>query len=303
MTSRLLSLKLWLDNDSIKASQSESFNFLRCMPFIMLHIACLAIFYVGWSTVAIAFCIAFFIIRMFFITAFYHRYFAHRSFQTSRLAQFIFAVLGNTAAQRGPLWWAGHHRHHHQYSDQDQDLHSPVKRGFWWSHIGWFTCDASFHTPTNRIRDFQKYPELVFLNRFDALVPVVTAACIYIVGELLYYQRPELNTNGLQMLVWGFVVSTVALFHSTVTINSLAHIWGKRRFDTKDNSRNNAVLALLTLGEGWHNNHHRYPRSAKHGFTYYEIDITYLVLLLMKKLGIIWNLQPIPQHIKDEIKS
>ena len=302
MNGLLGTLKLWVDSDTPAPTNQQTFNFARCIPFIALHLACLGVIWVGVSTTAVVFCVAFFFIRMFAITAFYHRYFSHRSFKTSRPAQFVFAVLGNMAAQRGPLWWAGHHRHHHQHSDQDLDLHSPVKRGFWWSHVGWFTCDASFNTPKDRIKDFYKYPELVFLNRYDTIIPIVTALSIFALGELLAVFAPKLETNGYQLVVWGFVVSTVALFHSTVTINSLAHVWGKKRFNTNDNSRNNAFLALLTLGEGWHNNHHRYPRSAKHGFAKHELDITYLLLLAMSKIGLIWALQPIPQHVKNEMK-
>ena len=302
MSSIYSSIRMWFDNDIASDSHSENFNWFRCLPFVLLHISCLGVIWTGWSPFAVYFCIGFFFLRMFSITAFYHRYFSHRSFKTSRTAQFIFAVLGNMAVQRGPLWWAGHHRHHHQHSDTESDLHSPVKRGFWWSHMGWFTCDASFKTPIQRIEDFAKFPELRFLNRYDSLVPLLTGFSLFVLGELLKHTSPQLGTSGVQLLVWGFFISTVLLFHSTVTINSLAHIWGKKRFETEDNSRNNAFLAVITLGEGWHNNHHRYPRAAKHGFTAYEIDITYMLLWVMNKLGLVWDLTPLPQRIKAEIK-
>lgn len=295
-------IRLWFDSEATEVGNSEQVNWLRCIPFVLLHLACFAALWTGASTFAILFCIGFFWLRMFAITAFYHRYFSHRSFKTSRSAQFVFAVLGNMSAQRGPLWWAGHHRHHHQHSDQALDLHSPVQRSFWWSHMGWFTCDASFKTPYDRIRDFTRFPELVFLNRYDALVPALTMLAIFCLGELLAAFAPALETNGLQLLVWGFFISTTLLFHSTVTINSLAHVWGKRRFATNDNSRNNLALALITLGEGWHNNHHRYPASARHGFARWEIDITWLLLLLMKKLGLIWELKPIPARVQQEMR-
>lgn len=293
---------LWFDSEAAEVGNSEQVNWLRCIPFALMHLACFAVIWVGSSAFAIGFCVAFFWLRMFAITAFYHRYFSHRSFQTSRIAQFIFAVLGNMSAQRGPLWWAGHHRHHHQHSDQALDLHSPVQRSFWWSHMGWFTCDASFKTPYDRIRDFTKYPELVFLNRYDSLVPAITLLAIYLLGEALALWAPALETNGLQLLTWGFFISTTLLFHSTVTINSLAHVWGKRRFNTDDNSRNNFWLALITLGEGWHNNHHHYPISARHGFGRWELDITYLLLRAMSKVGLIWALKPIPARVQDEMK-
>jgi len=215
----------------------------------------------------------------------------------------VFAVLGASAAQRGPLWWAAHHRHHHQYSDRPEDLHSPHQGGFWWSHAGWFTCDAGFTMNEKRVRDWLKFPELRFINRFDSLVPAVFAALIYLLGEALARWAPGLNTNGLQLLIWGFFISTVVLFHATVSINSLLHVWGKRRFDTDDDSRNNFWLALITLGEGWHNNHHRWPRSVRQGFRWYEIDITWYGLWLLSKLGIVWDLNPIPEHIREETRQ
>mgnify|MGYP006275477745 CR=1 FL=1 len=296
----------WFDSeagsDHLDVS-SRRFNMLRVLPFIGLHLACLLAFVTGVSTFAVVFAIAFFLIRMFAITGFYHRYFSHKTFKTSRPAQFIFAVIGASAAQRGPLWWAAHHRHHHQYSDQPEDLHSPHQGGFWWSHAGWFTCDAGFATNEKRVRDWLKFPELRFINRFDTLVPALFAVLIYVLGEALATWAPQLNTNGFQLLVWGFFISTVALFHATVSINSLLHVWGKRRFETDDDSRNNFWLALVTLGEGWHNNHHRWPRSVRQGFRWYEIDITWYGLWVLSKMGIVWDLNPIPAHIQEETRQ
>jgi stearoyl-CoA desaturase (delta-9 desaturase) len=296
----------WFDS-SVGSDQSEtnarSFSFIRVIPFLALHLACLAALYTGVSAFAVIFALVFFLIRMFAITAFYHRYFAHKTFKTGRVAQFFFAVLGASAAQRGPLWWAAHHRHHHQHSDTENDLHSPHHRGFLWSHIGWFTCDAGFAMDTRKVRDWMKFPELRFINRFDSLVPALTGVAIYVLGEALSVWAPELGTNGLQLLTWGFFISTVVLFHATVSINSLSHVWGKRRFDTSDNSRNNPWLALLTLGEGWHNNHHRWPQSVRQGFRWYEIDITWYGLWLLARLGIVWDLNPIPRHIQEETRQ
>ncbi|XKH00816.1 acyl-CoA desaturase [Marinobacter nauticus] len=302
----LTNILRWFDSEAGSDhldSSSRTFNLLRVLPFVGLHLACLLAFVTGVSTFAVAFAIAFFLIRMFAITGFYHRYFSHKTFKTSRTAQFIFAVLGASAAQRGPLWWAAHHRHHHQYSDQPEDLHSPHHGGFWWAHAGWFTCDAGFAMNKKRVGDWLKFPELRFINRFDSLVPTIFAVLIYLLGEALAAWAPGLNTNGLQLLVWGFIISTVALFHATVSINSLLHVWGKRRFDTEDDSRNNFWLALLTLGEGWHNNHHRWPRSVRQGFRWYEIDITYYGLWLLSKLGIVWDLNPIPEQILEETRQ
>jgi len=292
----------WFDSEisSNEDMSSTEFNWLRVMPFIILHLLCLLAFFLPVSTTAITFCFVLYWLRLFAITAFYHRYFSHRAYKTNRFWQFIFALLGNMAAQRGPLWWAAHHRAHHQHADTDEDLHSPVKRGFWWSHLGWFTCDASFRTQHHRIKDFSRFPELRWLNRYDSFAPLLLIALLFIAGERLAAAAPELNTNGLQLVVWGFFISTVLLFHSTVTINSLGHIWGKKRFQTKDESRNNAFLALLTLGEGWHNNHHRWAVSARQGFYWWELDITYLILKLMSWIGIVYDLSPVPRHVLEE---
>ena len=240
---------------------------------------------------------------MFAITAFYHRYFSHKSFKTNRFWQFIFAVMGASAAQRGPLWWASHHRKHHKHSDDQHDLHSPVERGFWWSHVGWFTCDAAFRTDYRAVRDFGKYPELRFLNRFDMLVPFLLAVSVFFLGEWIASVWPSSGTSGAQMLVWGFFISTILLAHGTFTINSLCHTWGSKRFSTTDQSRNNFWLALLTLGEGWHNNHHRYAVSARQGFYWWEIDISYYVIKMLGSVGIVYDIKPVPSRIIEEGKG
>lgn len=295
----------WFDSEAGSDQldrNSRQFNLLRVLPFLALHIACLLAFFSGVSTFAVLFALSFFAIRMFAITGFYHRYFSHKTFKTSRGWQFVFALLGASAAQRGPLWWAAHHRHHHQHSDREDDLHSPHHGGFWWSHMGWFTCDAGFRTDERRVKDWLRYPELRFINRFDALIPAACAVAIYFLGEALAAWAPALGTNGLQLLVWGFFISTVLLFHATVSINSLSHVWGSRRFDTPDDSRNNFWLALITFGEGWHNNHHRYPQSARQGFRWYEIDLTYYGLWLLSKAGIIHSLKPLPARVREETR-
>jgi stearoyl-CoA desaturase (delta-9 desaturase) len=303
MQSYLANIRRWFDSDAGSdhiSRDSRSFSFVRVLPFIGLHLACLLVVFTGTSAFAVWFAAAFFFVRMFAITGFYHRYFSHKTFKTNRFWQLMFGILGATAAQRGPLWWAAHHRHHHQHSDDPEDLHSPHQNGFWWAHMGWFTCDAGFAMDERRIRDWLKFPELKFINRFDALIPALAVAVIYGLGEALAVWAPGLGTNGLQLVVWGFFISTVVLFHATVSINSLAHVWGKRRFETSDDSRNNVWLALITLGEGWHNNHHRWPQSARQGFRWYEIDITFYLLWLMEKVGIIRDLNPLPRHIRQE---
>jgi stearoyl-CoA desaturase (delta-9 desaturase) len=298
------SLLAWVDADAYTSDVDDSnphhINWLRCIPFLFLHLACLGIIWVGWSPIALIACLGFFWLRMFAITAFYHRLFAHRSFKTNRFWQFVFAVIGNASCQRGPLWWASHHRKHHKYSDQKADLHSPVRHGFWFSHVGWFLSDGGFKTDYSVIKDLAKFPELRFLNRFDILVPAVFATLAFLFGEYLFVAHPHLETNGWQMLVWGFFVSTCILFHATFTINSLGHILGSQRFDTKDHSRNNPWFALLTLGEGWHNNHHRFAVSTRQGFYWWEIDITYYLIKILSIFGIVRDLNPVPKRILEE---
>lgn len=298
-------IKLWFDSEhgSERVGNGRELNWVRCMPFILVHLACIAVIWVGWSPVAVAICAALYFIRMFAITAFYHRYFSHKSFKTNRFWQFVFAVLGNSATQRGPLWWAAHHRKHHKHSDEEHDLHSPIKHGFWWSHMGWFTCDAAFKTDYNMVKEWAKFPELKFLNRYDILVPIILGVSLFLTGEMLATFAPALETTGAQLFIWGYCISTVLLAHGTFTINSLCHTWGKRRFNTTDDSRNNFWLALITLGEGWHNNHHRFPVSARQGFYWWELDISYYILKLMSKLGIIWDLNPVPARILEEGKA
>ena len=311
MLKRLNSLRValfgWLDNSHYDMNTNVAENQIdwpRVIPFVSLHLACFGIIYVGFSWFALMFAIALYVIRMFAITAFYHRYFAHKAFKTSRIGQFIFAILGATAVQRGPLWWASHHRNHHAHSDEQTDAHSPFQHGFLWSHIGWFLSRANFSTKLDRVKELAHFPELRFLDRFDVIIPIALAASIYALGEALRNAAPALQTNGLQLFVWGFILSTVLLYHGTFCVNSLAHVWGKRRYATRDHSRNNALIALITLGEGWHNNHHHFPGAAKQGFYWWEIDFTYYGLKVLAALGIIWDLKIVPIAVKNaHIKS
>ncbi len=296
----LQSIVRWFDSyTAIETDDAKKgrIDWIRTIPFILMHLACFAVIWVGWSATAVITAVIFYALRMFAITGFYHRYFSHRAFKTARLTQFIFAMLAASAVQRGPLWWASHHRHHHACADQGNDPHSPQQHGFFWSHMAWFLSQENFSTRHERIKDFSRFPELRFLDRFDMLVPVLLAIFLYAIGAWLAVAYPQLGTNGLQMLVWGFVISTLLLYHVTFTINSLAHTHGSRRYDTKDNSRNNWLLAIFTLGEGWHNNHHYYPGSARQGFFWWEIDVTYYILLLMQKLHLIHDLRPVPEKV------
>jgi stearoyl-CoA desaturase (delta-9 desaturase) len=285
-----------VDGDRITAGRIE---WLRVVPFILLHAACGLVIWVGWSWTAVAIAALLYLARMFALTGFYHRYFSHRSFRTSRAMQLVFAVAGATAAQRGPLWWASTHRVHHEFTDKPGDLHSPITTGFFWSHMGWFMSEDGFRPRLERIRDLLRYPELKFLDRFDSLVPALTGAALFGFGELLRVFRPELGTSGGHLLVWG-AISTILLFHASSSINSVAHRFGWRRYATDDASRNSMALALLTLGEGWHNNHHHYQLSTRQGHYWWEIDITWYVLVLLERLGLIWDLRPVPARVLAE---
>jgi stearoyl-CoA desaturase (delta-9 desaturase) len=280
-------------------SANGGISWVATLPFVSLHVMALGVFWVGWSPVAVLVCLALYWARMFAVTGFYHRYLSHRSYKTSRWFQFLFAVVGNSSTQKGPLWWAAHHRHHHQYSDDEADVHSPTRRGFLYAHMGWIFARINSPTRTRLVPDLAKFPELRILDRFDVLIPILLGTSCFGLGVLLEAKAPSLGTSGTQMLVWGFFVSTVLLAHSTFTINSLSHLIGKRRFETTDTSRNNLALALLTLGEGWHNNHHFYPTSTRQGFYWWEIDLTYYGLYVLSKLGLIWDLKKVPRHILE----
>jgi stearoyl-CoA desaturase (delta-9 desaturase) len=300
----LIALVRWFDAEAATdqlatGDNARKIDGLRTLPFVLIHAACLCVIWVGWSPTAVAIAVALYGLRMFAITGFYHRYFSHRTFQTSRPAQFVFAMLGASAVQRGPIWWSAHHRHHHAHADQQEDVHSPVRHGVLWRHMGWFLSQANFATRTTLAKDWMKFPELRYLDRYDIVVPALLALALYGLGFALEHLAPSLDTNGPQLLVWGFVISTVVLYHVTFTVNSLCHVWGRRRYNTRDHSRNNVWLAMLTFGEGWHNNHHHYPRSARQGFFWWELDLTYYLLKLLSWLGIIWDLQPIPAGIRS----
>lgn len=290
----------WFDSaQSTQAPDDDRIDWLRVAPFIAVHVACLAVIWVGVSATALWVALGSYALRMFAITAFYHRYFSHKSFRTSRPMQFVFAVLGASCVQRGPLWWAAHHRHHHRHADTERDVHSPRQIGFWRSHMGWFMTRGAFRTDPATVPDLARYPELRWLDRFYVVVPVLYAAALFGLGAWLQHTRPQLGTSGAQLLVWGFFIATVVLFHVSVTINSLAHQWGTRRFETGDDSRNNALLALLTFGEGWHNNHHHYPGAASQGVRWWEIDLSYYGLRALALFGLVWDLKSMPAQLRE----
>ena len=247
------------------------------IPFFAVHLVPLLAIFTGVTWKAVVLCLVTYWGRMFFITAGYHRYFSHRSYRTSRAFQFVLAAGGLTCAQKGPLWWAGHHRIHHRYADTIDDPHTPMK-GFWWSHVGWILGDDTSAQPEGSMKDFEKFPEIVWLSRHDWIGPWALAVLCTLVA-------------GWSGLIIGFFLSTVLLWHSTFMINSLAHVFGSRRFETTDTSRNNFGLAVLTMGEGWHNNHHRHQHVCRQGLRWWEIDVTWYVLAGLEKLHIIWGVR------------
>ena len=257
----------------------------KSIPFVLVHLLPLGLLWTGVRTIDWVVCGALYFVRMFFITGVYHRYFSHRSYKMGRVMQFLMALGGTLAVQKGVLWWAAHHRKHHKFSDQVGDVHSP-KDGLFWAHMGWIMSTSHDETEWAWIRDFAKYPELVWLNRWHVVPPLVMAIAMFALG-------------GPSMLLCGFFLSTAILYHGTFSINSLMHVWGRRRYVTKDTSRNTLLLALVTLGEGWHNNHHYYQSSANQGFFWWEIDITYYILKLMSFVGLVSDLRKPPQHVLD----
>jgi stearoyl-CoA desaturase (delta-9 desaturase) len=261
------------------AESDHRINWPGSIPFFGLHVgAIVGIALLGWSWKGFALAVGLYVVRMFFVTAGYHRYFAHRTFRTSRAMQLVFALGAMSSSQKGVVWWASHHRKHHKHSDLPGDVHSALRDGFWWSHLGWVLAYDTQTTDLQRVRDLTEYPELVWLNRRWWLPPATLGVGSFLVG-------------GWFGLVWAFCLSTVLLWHGTFTINSLTHMFGSRRYVTTDNSRNNPLLALITLGEGWHNNHHYYQRSVRQGFFWWEVDVSYYVLCAMAAVGLVWDLQ------------
>ncbi len=285
------------------------------IPYFFVHACCLLTllpsFHPTWANIAL--CIGFYYLRMFGITAGYHRYFSHRAYKCGRFFQFVLAWLGTMALQKGVLWWAAHHRSHHKYSDSKLDVHSPKQRGFYFAHQGWFLGRRFNDTDWARIADFAKYPELRWLNQHYLFPGLLTISLVMALG--FFYGLPPLQTlgqlhgaplfaalfaaakDGLRIGLWGGFVSTVFLWHGTFTINSLAHVWGSRRYQTADDSRNNFWLALLTMGEGWHNNHHHYQSTANQGFFFWEVDLSYYILKILSFFEVVWDLRTPPAHI------
>jgi stearoyl-CoA desaturase (delta-9 desaturase) len=250
-----------------------------------MHVASLTAIWLGATVSDVVLCIGLYYLRMFGITGGYHRYFAHKTYRTSRVFQFCLACLGCSALQKGPLWWAAHHRHHHKYSDTENDPHSPVVYSAWWSHLGWVLSTKFDATDWKVVRDLGKFRELRILNQFHWVPGIFVGIACYLIG-------------GWSGLVVGFFISTVLLYHGTFTVNSLCHLFGSRRFQTRDDSRNNPFVAVITLGEGWHNNHHHFQNSVRQGFFWWEIDVAYYIIKCLSWVGLVWDIKRPPTKDK-----
>ncbi len=253
--------------------------------FLLVHLAALGVFFVGFSWEGVLLCLGSYYLRMFGITAGFHRYFSHRTYRLGRIPQFLMAFLGQTAAQKGVLWWASNHRHHHRYSDLPEDIHSPVQRGFWWSHVGWILVPDYQDTDLTRVPDLAKYRELRWLDRNQFVATLLYGVALY-------------AGFGAVGLFYGYFLSTVLLWHGTFSINSVMHLFGRRVFPTTDTSRNSFLFALLTTGEGWHNNHHYFPGSAAQGFRWWQVDPTFYALWLLEKAGVVRDLHRAPERLR-----
>jgi stearoyl-CoA desaturase (delta-9 desaturase) len=280
-----------------RAASLSKLDYSVCIQFLFMHVACLCVIWAGVSAVAVLTCLILYVVRMFAITAGFHRLFAHRTYKTSRGFQFALAFTGTASYQKGPLWWSAHHRAHHLHTDTEHDVHSPMTRSFWQSHVGWFLARDSHVIDQTLISNLAKYRDLRWLDRYYSVPPVLLAGSMFLLGTILHHIAPGLGTSGWQMLVWGFFISTVLLYHGTFTVNSLAHLFGTRRFATEDNSRNNWLVALITLGEGWHNNHHYYQTSERQGFYWWELDVSHATLRVLSWLGVVWDLRAPPDRV------
>ena len=276
-------------NPASTSRPARRYDWAGLIPFVLCHVAVLGAFFTGVTWQALVVCAVLYVARIFGVTAGYHRYFSHRTFETSRPMAFALAWLAQSTAQKGALWWAANHRHHHLHSDDEHDLHSVRQDGFLYAHMGWIYATPN-ETEWKRVRDLEKYPELVWLNKYWIVPPLVLALSV-------------LALFGWSGLFVGFFLSTVLTWHGTFCINSLAHVWGSRRYETKDASRNNFWLAVVTLGEGWHNNHHHWMRSCRQGFAWWEFDPTYYALRALAAVGLVWGIKEPPARIFAALRA
>lgn len=271
------------------------------VPVVLLHLLCVTPVWVGTSEVAWVACFLTATIQVFGVTTGYHRLLAHRSFDTSRVFQFHLALCGVLAAQNGPLWWVGHHRHHHRYADRAGDTHSPLA-GFFWSHMGWLFSPGCVPIRYKLVSDLQRLPEMRWLQRWYYAINLGYAALLFLLGDAWRRLDPPAGTSGVQFVVWGGVISTVFVYHAIWSANSVCHRFGTRRFSTPDESRNNFLVSLLTFGDGWHHNHHSCPYSARHGFLWWELDINFYILRILAWLGLVWGLK-LPRGLAASVRD
>ena len=292
-------------NSTVPKKEEEKITFIRklvklrmlvfhLMPFSILFFPDIKI---TWQVIVLIFVLYY--VRMFFVTGGYHRYFSHKTYKLNRFFQFVLAFCCASTGQKGVLWWAAHHRHHHRYSDKKEDLHSVKQSGFWESHLGWILSHKNNKTEWSYISDFAKYPELVWINKFHYLPVIVLAIAVFVLGGFIGHNQVGWDSNNATLwLNFGFFLSTVFLYHGTFSINSVMHVFGKKRYNTGDESKNSFLLSIVTSGEGWHNNHHFYPSSCRQGFFWWEIDFTYYILKLLSFVGIVKGIKEPPKEIK-----
>ena len=275
--------------DTVFATRPDRTNWLQSIPMLGVHVwAAWAVIHTGFHWNLALWALGSYYVRMVGVTLGYHRYFSHRTFKTSRPMQFALAWLAMSSLQKGVLWWASHHRHHHKYSDTEFDVHSPSRRGFWYSQIGWILSDKYSQTDIDRVKDLSQFPELRFLDTFFLLPPLATGAVIWVFA-------------GYDAFLWAGIIATTFLWHGTFTINSLSHVFGTRPYRTTDTSRNNFLLALITCGEGWHNNHHFYQSTANQGWHWWQLDVSYYVIKVMQWLGLVWDVRNPPRHVVESV--
>jgi len=245
----------------------------------LLHLGCLGVFFVPFDSHAVAIFCGAYLIRGFGVSVIYHRYFAHRTFRTSRVMQFLFGLYGTTTVLGGPLWWAQTHREHHRHADTPDDIHSPRYQGFVYSHCGWFLTHAHRDVDLSKVSDLARFPEMMFLERWGGAFKLLYIGCAY----WLF---------GVVGLVWGFFVPTVVVIQMVHWIQSVSHsLGGYRRYPTPDESRNHWLFGVVSMGEGFHHNHHAFPASARLGLLWWEIDVGYYLLVGLAWLRLIRDLR------------
>jgi stearoyl-CoA desaturase (delta-9 desaturase) len=272
------------DPNNASYDEHDDIMYPSAIPFVLLHLACVAVIWTGITWLAVAICVVLYWLRIFAIGAGYHRYFSHRAYSTSRAFQLVLAMLAQSTVQKSVLWWAAKHRHHHLHSDTEVDVHSPRHRGFFYSHVGWIFARRHDATDLVKVADFARYPELMWLHRYELVPAIALGVLCFLIG-------------GWSGLVVGFFWSTVFVYHATFCINSLAHVCGTKRYLTGDDSRNNWLLAIFTMGEGWHNNHHAFQSSVQQGFKWWEIDPTFYILKALSWAGLVWDLKTPPSAV------